>query len=48
MRTLCRQRFEQFGAAGQARRIRVAPMSEMARRYAAGDLDPRIADSRAA
>jgi len=42
MRELCRERFEQFGAAGHASRIKVVPMSEMARRYRAGELDPRI------
>jgi fructose-bisphosphate aldolase class II len=41
MRDLCRDRFEQFGAAGQAARIKVLPMSAMAKRYAAGSLDPR-------
>jgi fructose-bisphosphate aldolase, class II len=41
MRDLCRERFEQFGAAGQAARIKVLPMSAMAKRYAAGSLDPR-------
>ena len=41
MRDLCRERFEQFGAAGQAARIKVLPMSAMAKRYAAGNLDPR-------
>jgi fructose-bisphosphate aldolase class II len=41
MRDLCRERFEQFGTAGQAARIKVLPMSAMAKRYAAGDLDPR-------
>ena len=42
MRDLCRVRFEQFGAAGHASRIKVIPMSEMARRYRAGELDPRV------
>jgi fructose-bisphosphate aldolase class II len=41
MRDLCRERFEQFGAAGQAARIKVLPMSAMAKRYATGSLDPR-------
>ena len=42
MRELCRERFEQFGTAGHASRIKVIPMSGMARRYRAGELDPRI------
>ncbi len=39
---LCVQRFEQFGAAGQASRIRPLPLSAMAARYARGELDPVI------
>ncbi len=42
MTALCRDRFEQFGAAGNASRIRVAPLSEMARQYRSGRLDPKI------
>jgi len=42
MRELCRERFEQFGTAGHASQIKVVPMSEMARRYRAGELDPRV------
>ncbi len=41
MRDLCRLRFEQFGTAGQAGKIKVLPMSAMAKRYASGALDPR-------
>jgi fructose-bisphosphate aldolase class II len=39
---VCRDRFERFGAAGQASRIKVIPLEEMARRYRAGALDPRV------
>jgi fructose-bisphosphate aldolase class II len=42
MRAVCRQRFVEFGTAGHADKIRPVPMSEMARRYAAGDLAPRF------
>jgi len=42
-RQTCRERFEQFGSAGHGSRIRPIPLGEMARRYAAGDLDARIA-----
>jgi fructose-bisphosphate aldolase class II len=38
---LCRTRFEAFGSAGRASRIRPIPADEMARRYAAVDLAPR-------
>nr|WP_295463615.1 class II fructose-bisphosphate aldolase [Mesorhizobium sp.] len=48
MRDLCRVRFEAFGTAGNASRIKVIPMDEMARRYAKGLLDPNIATARAA
>jgi len=37
-----RERFEAFGTAGNAPKIKVIPMSEMAKRYAAGSLDPRV------
>ncbi len=41
MRELCRERFEQFGTAGHASKIKVIPLGEMARRYRAGE--PRSA-----
>src|SRR6516164_324634 len=44
MRDLCRERFEQFGTAGNASKIRVVPLAEMARRYRSGALDPSIGD----
>jgi fructose-bisphosphate aldolase class II len=40
LRDLCRQRFEAFGTAGQASRIRPQPLAAMARQYATGSLDP--------
>lgn len=40
MREVCRLRFEQFGTAGQAGKIKVLPMSAMAKRYVSGSLDP--------
>ena len=43
MRKLCMQRFEQFGTAGHADRIKPIPLGEMARRYASGSLDPKVA-----
>jgi fructose-bisphosphate aldolase class II len=39
---LCRARFEEFGAAGQASKIKVVPLAAMAQRYARGDLDPKF------
>ena len=43
MQALCKDRFEQFGAAGQASRIVPLPLSAMAERYRNGALDPQIA-----
>lgn len=37
---LCRDRFEAFGTAGHASRIRPLSLAEMARRYVSGSLDP--------
>jgi fructose-bisphosphate aldolase class II len=48
MRDVCRARFEEFGAAGQAGKIKPLPMPVMARRYAAGDLAPRFGQTLAA
>ena len=36
MRDLCRERFEQFGTAGNAAQIKVIPLAEMAKRYRSG------------
>ena len=48
MRDLCRDRFEAFGTAGNATKIKVIPMDEMAKRYASGSLDPQTATAKAA
>jgi fructose-bisphosphate aldolase class II len=48
MRVLCRDRFERFGTAGNASRIKVLPMAEMAKRYNSGSLDPQVAPAQAA
>ncbi len=40
MEDLCRDRFERFGTAGNAAKIKVIPMDDMARRYTDGSLDP--------
>jgi len=43
MTALCATRYEQFGAAGQATKIKVVPLAEMAKRYKDGSLDPKAA-----
>ncbi|MBZ0128891.1 MAG: fructose-bisphosphate aldolase class II [Rhodobacteraceae bacterium] len=43
MQKLCRDRFERFGTAGNAGRIKVIPQDDMAKRYADGSLDPKVA-----
>ncbi len=43
MRELCKNRYEMFGTAGNASKIKVVPMSEMAKAYEAGTLDPTVA-----
>ncbi|MTJ04365.1 MAG: fructose-1,6-bisphosphate aldolase, partial [Sediminimonas qiaohouensis] len=48
LEALCRDRFERFGAAGQASRIKPIPLDDMAERYAKGTLAPRIPASKAA
>jgi fructose-bisphosphate aldolase class II len=48
MRDLCRERFEAFGTAGNASKIKVIPLDEMAKLYAAGKLDPQTAAAKAA
>jgi fructose-bisphosphate aldolase class II len=39
---LCAQRFEAFGTAGRASRLRPLPLAEMARRYRSGALAPTV------
>lgn len=48
MRKICKQRFIEFGAEGQAARIKPLPLSAMAKRYAAGELTPQIDATRVA
>ena len=40
MENLCQDRFERFGTSGNASKIKVKSMDEMAGQYAKGDLDP--------
>lgn len=42
MQAVCEQRYEQFGAAGHGSSIKPISLSDMAKRYAAGELDPKI------
>ena len=48
MRDLCRDRLEAFGTAGNASKIKVIAIDDMAKRYAKGSLDPAITISQAA
>ncbi len=48
MAKVCKDRFEAFGTAGNASKIKVMPMSEMAKLYAKGVLDPKIGVAKAA
>ena len=48
MEALCRDRFEAFGTAGHASKIKVIALDDMARRYASGALDPAVASAKAA
>jgi fructose-bisphosphate aldolase, class II len=48
MTKLCRQRFEEFGTAGQAAKIRPVALSAMAKKYASGALDPSFGATRQA
>jgi len=42
MQSLCKDRFERFGTAGNAAKITVIPQDDMAQRYADGSLDPAL------
>jgi len=42
MRAVCIARYNEFGAAGQASKIKPLLLEQMASRYAAGELEPRI------
>jgi len=42
MYSICKERYEAFGTAGQASKIKAIPLEKMAARYEAGELNPRI------
>ncbi len=48
MQKICEERFQQFGTAGKASKIKLIPLADMAKRYASGELDPRISAAKAA
>jgi len=48
LRKLCVERFEQFGTAGRAARIRPVTLADMAKRYKSGSLDPQLTGRKAA
>jgi fructose-bisphosphate aldolase class II len=48
MQKICEERFQQFGTAGNGSKIKPIPMADMAKRYASGELDPRITATKAA
>ena len=48
MTSVCKARLEAFGTAGQASKLKVIPLSDMAKRYASGELDPKTGVAKAA
>lgn len=42
MKDICKARYEAFGCAGQASRIKPINLEEMVKRYASGKLDPKV------
>ena len=42
MKDVCRQRYESFGCAGQASKIKPINLEDMVARYQSGELDPRV------
>lgn len=42
MNEICKQRYQEFGAAGKASKIKVITVEKMYQRYHAGELEPRI------
>ncbi|MDX2164774.1 MAG: class II fructose-bisphosphate aldolase [Gammaproteobacteria bacterium] len=42
MKDICKARYEAFGTAGQATKIKVISLEKMFQRYKAGELDPRV------
>lgn len=42
MSAICKDRYEAFGTAGQASKIKVLSLEKMTQRYESGELDPRV------
>ncbi len=42
MKAICKARYESFGTAGNASKIRVASLEDMFKRYESGNLDPKV------
>lgn len=42
MKAICKERYEAFGTAGQASKIKIISLEKMAARYQAGELNPRV------
>ncbi|MDE2089051.1 MAG: fructose-bisphosphate aldolase class II [Gammaproteobacteria bacterium] len=42
MKDICKQRYEAFGTAGNASKIKVIDLEDMVKRYESGELDPRV------
>ncbi|MDO8706815.1 MAG: class II fructose-bisphosphate aldolase [Sulfuricaulis sp.] len=42
MKEICKQRYQAFGCAGQASKIKVLSLEAMTTRYAKGELDPKV------
>ncbi|MFW5450576.1 MAG: class II fructose-bisphosphate aldolase [Methylophagaceae bacterium] len=42
MQAICQARFEAFGSAGHAGKIKAIPLDQMVCRYASGELDPKL------
>ena len=42
MKDICKARYEAFGCAGHASKIKVISLDDMAARYESGELDARI------
>lgn len=48
MMEICKARYEEFGTAGQASKIKVMSLEKMTQRYQSGELDPRVQKQKAA
>lgn len=48
LKTLCKERYDQFGTTGRASNIKTLSLAEMAKRYRSGELDPQVKVNRAA